>query len=347
MSPLRIGVVGAGYAQATHLPVYAALAEEGLVEVTAVATGHRATAEAAARRFGTARAYVGFEALSADSDVDLVDVATRPSRHRAMVESALAAGKHVLCEAPLAPSVADGEALLAAAGAAGRIGLVDMQSRFWPGLTELRTRVRAGWVGRVDNISATAFYPTFTTEAAVRSSAWCAAAENGASSLRVHGLHTADIVRWVFGELTDVRGAAVRREPAWAGPDGPVPADSADSAAWTARTADGALCSVHSSWIARFGAGWRLVVHGSEGMLLAEADGHTGHFPVRLRGARGDDAAPRELVAPVGSPTQPFEALVRRAVEHLGSGTAAPLPSDLATFADGVAVLRIAAVVEH
>ena len=342
MTPLRIGVVGLNYAAGTHLPVYAALAREGLVELAAVATAHRETADEAARTHGVPRAHVGFEALCADPDVDLVDVATRPSRHAAMASAALGAGKHVLCEAPLARSVAEGRAMADAAGAAGRLAVVDMQSRYWPGLAELRRRVHDGWIGRVDNVAVQAFYPTFTNPAAVRGSGWCADAAHGASSLRVHGLHTADIVRWVFGELGDVRGLVARRAPTWPGPDGPLPADSVDSAAWTARTADGALCSVHSSWVAPEGAGWRLVAHGSGGVLVAEAAGHTGHFPVRLSGARaGEDVA--ELVAADGAATEPFTRLVRALVAHLRN--AAPA-GDLPTFADGVAALRVADAVD-
>jgi predicted dehydrogenase len=188
-------------------------------------------------------------------------------------------------------------------------------------------------------VTVTAMYPTFTAPAAVASSGWCAVAAEGASSLRVHGLHTTDLLRWTFGELTGVCGAVATREPTWQGPDGPIVADSADSAAFTARTADGALVSVHTSWVARFGAGWRMAVHGSEGALLAEAAGHTGHFPVRLRGARAGDEGLRELVAAEGGPTEPFAALVRA----LAAGRTADVP----TFADGVAALRVAEAVEQ
>ncbi|MCE3549881.1 Gfo/Idh/MocA family oxidoreductase [Pseudonocardia sp. RS11V-5] len=333
---LRIGVVGASYAQGTHLPVYAELAAEGVVELVAVATAHRETADAVAEKFGI-RAHVGFEALCADPEVDLVDVATRPSLHREMVLAALAAGKHVLCEAPLAPTVADGEAMAAAVG--NRVAVVDMQSRFRPGLAELRRLVRDGFVGRVDNVSVQAFYPTFTQPAAVAGSGWCADPRYGASSLRVHGLHTTDLLRWTFGELSDVRGTVATREPEW---PGGVRATSVDSAAFTARTAEGAVVSVHSSWVAHFGAGFRMVVHGSEGMLRAEAAGHTGHFPVRLTGARiGDGAAgaPHELVPPTGGATDPFATLIRA----VATGDHADLP----TFADGLAALRVAAAVEE
>ncbi|GAA1866488.1 Gfo/Idh/MocA family oxidoreductase [Pseudonocardia ailaonensis] len=327
---MRIGVVGASYAQGTHLPVYAALAAEGVVELVAVATAHRETAEAVAEKYG-ARPHVGFEALCADPDVDLVDVATRPSGHREMVLAALDAGKDVLCEAPLAPTVADGEAMAAALG--GQRGIVDMQSRFRHGLVELRRLVRDGFVGRVDNVAVEAFYPTFTQPAAVAGSGWCADARFGASSLRVHGLHTTDLLRWTFGELTDVRGTVATRQPEW---PGGVAATSVDSAAYTARTADGAVVSLHTSWVAPFGAGFRLLVHGSGGMLLAEAAGHTGHFPVRLSGTRDGDL--RELVPAEGGATDPFAALVRALA--VGDHT------DLPTFADGIAALRVADAAE-
>jgi predicted dehydrogenase len=253
-----------------------------------------------------------------------------------MAEAAFAAGKDVLCEAPLASTLDDGLAM--AAAAAGRLAVVDMQSRFRPGLAELRRLVSDGYVGRVDNVVAQALYPTFTQQAAVAGSGWCADAANGASSLRVHGLHTVDVLRWTFGELTDVRGAIATREPTWPGPNGPLQASSADSSAFTARTEGGALVSVHTSWVARFGAGWRLAVHGSAGALLAEAAGHTGHFPVRLSGARIGDDGLRELVPAAGTATGPFAALIR--------ALAADDRTDLPTFDDGVAALRVADAVE-
>jgi predicted dehydrogenase len=353
---LRIGVIGASYAAATHLPAYAGLAAEGVAEVVAVATSRPETAAEAARQFSVPTAHVGFEALCADPDVDLVDVVTRPSRHRAMAEAAFTAGKHVLVEAPLAATSADGEALQAAAAKAGRAGVVDLQSRFWPGLAELHRLVRDGYLGRVQNIVATAFYPTFTRPAAVAASGWCADASTGASTLRVHGLHTTDLIRWVFGELTGVHGVTATRAGSWPGPTGPIPATSADSAAYTALIGSGpgagAVCSVHTSWVAQFGSGWRLTGYGSEGALVASADGHTGHFPVRLEGARTGDAGLRTLVTPDPTlpSTYPFGQLIRGLAAELGAGYVAGEPAGagaaVPTFADGLAALRVADAVE-
>ncbi|NEK58442.1 Gfo/Idh/MocA family oxidoreductase [Geodermatophilus sabuli] len=354
---LRIGVVGASYAAGTHLPAYAALPE---VEVVAVATAHAETAEAVARRFGVPRAHVGFERLCADPEVDLVDVATRPSRHRGMAEAALAAGKHVLCEAPLAASVADGAAMAAAAQRAGRLGLVDMQSRFWPGLAEFRRLVDEGFLGTLENVEVRAFYPTFTRPERVPSSLWCADAGSGASSLRIHGLHSVDLVQWLFGELSGVQGTAATRRPVWPTPEGELAATSRDSVAFTGRLPGGAVVSVHTSWVAWHGSGWRLAAYGSAGALVATAAGHTGHFPVRLAGARAEDAELVEIrprpgpgddlpeLAPDAA-TLPFARLVRRLAGVLldgGDPAAAAARAQLPTFADGLRLLELADAVD-
>jgi predicted dehydrogenase len=95
---------------------------------------------------------------------------------------------------------------------------------------------------------------------------------------------------------------------------------------------------VHTSWVARHGEGWRLAAHGSAGTLVATAAGHTGHFPVRLRGARATDAELRDLLVPGEEPaTFPFAELVRRIA---AGGNGVP------TFADGIAALRVAEAVE-
>lgn len=345
-APLRVGVIGASYAATAHLPVYAVLPE---VEVTAIATAHRDTARSAAERFGIPAAYDDYAELCRSPDVDLVDVATRPRLHPPMALAALRAGKHVLCEAPLAADVAGGEELVAAARAAGTVAAVDMQSRFSLGLWQLRRLVHDGWLGRLENVHATAFYPTFTRPERAASSLWCADAENGASSLRVHGLHTADVIGWVFGPLTDVTGVAARRRPDWPAPTGPPTATSADSAVLAGRIAGGAPCSVHTSWTAWHGSGWRLDAYGRDGRVTARAAGHTGHHPVTLHGARWDAESLDRIDPPQDAdevpeiasdaPGYPFARLVRHLAVTARAGTPDP---DLPTFADGLELLRLA-----
>lgn len=348
-SPLRVGVIGASYAAATHIPTYAALPD---TEVVAIATAHRDTAERAAERFGIPSAHDDYEELCHLPDVDLVDIVTRPRLHRRMALVALAAGKHVLCEVPLALDVAEGTAMVTAAEEAGRVAAADLQSRFSPDLWHLRQLVCKGWLGTLENVHATAFYPTFTRPEQVRSSLWCADAGNGASSLRVHGLHTADLIRWVFGDIAEVAGIAATRRAEWPLTAAPLTATSADSSAFLMRLASGALCSIHTSWVSWHGSGWRLEAYGSEGCLVATAAGHTGHYQVALSGARKGDEQLRALTPapdtydvdemPPDSPTYPLARLLRRLSRTLHGG----VEPDVPRFADGLLMLRLAEAVE-
>jgi predicted dehydrogenase len=113
--PLAWGVIGATswVAQRAVLPAIVASAEARLVAVASERV------DDAGARFGAERSYRTYAALLDDPAVEAVYVPLPNSLHRAWVERAAAAGKHVLCEKPLAPSAADAEAMAAACAAAG------------------------------------------------------------------------------------------------------------------------------------------------------------------------------------------------------------------------------------
>ena len=100
--PLRVGVIGAnpnrGWAKDSHIPALRSLEN---VQLAAVATTSRASADAAAAAFGVGAAYDDPLALITASDIDLVSVCVRVPYHRDLVLAALAAQKHVYCEWPL------------------------------------------------------------------------------------------------------------------------------------------------------------------------------------------------------------------------------------------------------
>src|ERR1700680_61143 len=82
------------------------------VRLVAIADAHEPFAVDTARRYGYQRAETSWEAIAEASDIDAVSVVVANRLHREIVEALLDAGKHVLCEKPLAPSVADGEAMV-------------------------------------------------------------------------------------------------------------------------------------------------------------------------------------------------------------------------------------------
>ncbi len=112
-SPIRVGVVGAGNnTRQLHIPQLQAI--DG-VEVVAIANRSVASAEQAAAPFGIERATDRWEALVEDPAIDAICIGTWPYMHAPVTRAALAAGKHVLCEARMACDAAEARAMLAAA----------------------------------------------------------------------------------------------------------------------------------------------------------------------------------------------------------------------------------------
>ncbi|MEX2503156.1 MAG: Gfo/Idh/MocA family oxidoreductase, partial [Trueperaceae bacterium] len=133
--PIRIGILStANIARAAVCP---AIASSDGAELAAVASRDTARARDFAERVGIPRAHGSYEALLDDPDVDAVYVALPNALHETWTVRALQAGKHVLCEKPLAPTVAACERMGAAADAAGRVLMEAFMYRFHP-------RVRSG-----------------------------------------------------------------------------------------------------------------------------------------------------------------------------------------------------------
>jgi predicted dehydrogenase len=111
---VRIGLVGTGFAEKVQLP---ALRHVEGARVVAVASGHRASAERAAAAFGIPRVCDTFEELTSLDEVDLVVVSSPPHTHAPAALAALAAGKHVLCEKPMALDLGEAKRMAEAAEA--------------------------------------------------------------------------------------------------------------------------------------------------------------------------------------------------------------------------------------
>jgi predicted dehydrogenase len=117
MEKIRVGIVGAGnIAQSAHLPVYA---ERDDVEVVAIADWNLERAQAAAKKFGIARAFQNVEELLAGVEVDYIDICVWNRSHAPVAIAAAKAGKHILCEKPMAINLDDAlemEKVIRAAG---------------------------------------------------------------------------------------------------------------------------------------------------------------------------------------------------------------------------------------
>jgi predicted dehydrogenase len=141
---LRAGVVGTGFIGAVHVDALRRLG----VEVTGVvgSTPERA----AAKRL--APAYESYDALLADERVDVVHLTTPNELHYPQVQAALAAGKHVVCEKPLALTAAQSSELLELAERSGLVHCTNFNIRFYPLVQEARARARGGALGEIWNV---------------------------------------------------------------------------------------------------------------------------------------------------------------------------------------------------
>jgi predicted dehydrogenase len=142
---VRIAIAGAGFIGAVHARS-ARLAGGRLV---GVAASSPARSERAAASLGAERAFASAEELVTSADVDVVHICTPNHLHRPLAEAALAAGKHVICEKPLALDVLGAQALVDAAAGAGRQAAVPFVYRYYPTVREARERVRTGGTGPV------------------------------------------------------------------------------------------------------------------------------------------------------------------------------------------------------
>jgi predicted dehydrogenase len=140
----KVVVVGAGIGRA-HIRAYRALPD--LFEVVAVCAVERAEAQTCADEFGIPLALEGIDAACA-ADVDIVDVCTPPHLHAVHTHKALDAGKHVMCEKPLAGSLRDVDALVAAEAVSGRRLMPIFQYRFGHALQKLKRLRDAGVTGK-------------------------------------------------------------------------------------------------------------------------------------------------------------------------------------------------------
>ncbi|MET7272745.1 Gfo/Idh/MocA family oxidoreductase [Streptomyces flaveolus] len=373
---LGVGMVGYAFMGAAHSQGWRTAGRAfdlPLRPVLAAIAGRDAHAvRAAADKHGWAAAETDWRALLARDDVQLVDICTPGDSHAEIAIAALDAGKHVLCEKPLANSVAEAEAMVRAAEAArarGQVAMVGFNYRRVPALTLARRLIADGRLGTLRHVRVTYLQdwlvdPDFPLT-------WRLEREHaGSGALGDLGAHIVDLAQYLAGEhLVGVSAQMetfVKQRPrldaASAGPAasggvrrGAVTVD--DAAVFTGRLSSGALATFEASRMAsgRKNA-LRLEINGEFGSLafdlerLNELSFHDHREPAATAGFR------RILVTEAEHPylegwwppghtlgyEHTFTHQARDLVEAIASGSA-PTPS----FADGLQVQRVLAAVEE
>jgi len=367
---LGVGMVGYAFMGAAHSQAWRTAARAFDLPLTprmAALCGRDAAAvRAAADRYGWMAAETDWHALIGRDDVQLVDVCTPGDLHAEIAIAALDAGRHVLCEKPLANTVAEAEAMAEAATRAAARGIrsmVGFNYRRVPALALARQLVAGGRIGTVRHVRASYLQdwladPSFPLTWRLRRE------RAGSGALGDLGAHIVDLAQYLTGQLiVGVSGATAtfvgeRPVPGAAGDEprsGPVTVD--DAALFTARLSSGALGSFEAT---RFAAGrknaLRMELNGDRGSLafdlerLNELQFHDHTEDATLAGFR------RILVTEPGHPylsgwwppghvlgwEHTFTHQVRDLVIAIAGGTN-PQPS----FADGLQVQRVLSAVER
>ncbi len=141
---IRAGIVGTGFIGPAHLEALRRnnIAVVGLAESTPELAAQKAA------QLGIVQAYPSFEAMIADPGVDVVHLATPNRLHFPQAKAALLAGKHVVCEKPLAMNSAESGELVKLAAEVRRVGAINFNLRFYPLVQQARAMVQAGELGR-------------------------------------------------------------------------------------------------------------------------------------------------------------------------------------------------------
>lgn len=198
--PLRIGVLGcARIARKGVLP--AIQASPGL-RLAAIASQRDGVAAEWAREFGATNAYDSYDALLADREVDAVYIPATGEQHYPLTLAAARAGKHVLCEKPLATSVAEAEEMAAACSAAGVVLMEAFMWRHHPRAVRTRELLAAGAIGPLRFVNVSFSFPLNPED-------WRMQPERGGGAMWDIGCYGVDAARlFTGGEPTNVHARA-------------------------------------------------------------------------------------------------------------------------------------------
>ncbi|RSN43189.1 Gfo/Idh/MocA family protein [Actinomadura sp. WAC 06369] len=276
MTTVGVGMVGHAFMGRAHSQAWRSVGpffDPPLTPVmTALAGRDAARTGAAARALGWASAETDWKELLRRDDVQLVDVCTPGDSHAEIAVAALDAGKHVLCEKPLANTVAEAESMVAAAERARARGvrsMVGFNYRRVPAVTLARRLVAEGRIGTVRQIRAQYLQDWLTDPESPHT--WRLDRDRaGSGALGDIGAHIIDTAQFVTGQLltgvTALTETFTHERPLPGGGTAPVTVD--DAALFLGRTDGGAVAAFEATRVAagRKNA-LRIEVSGSAGAL--------------------------------------------------------------------------------
>jgi predicted dehydrogenase len=275
---LRVGVIGAGrWARSAHLPGFQ---RSPHWEIAAICDLDRALAEERAREFGIPTVVTDYRALMDMKDIDAIDVVTRPSakdddNHELLAFAALEAGKHCLCEKPVAHDYRNTWKAHHLAESKGLKTKVGLTFRYAPAMRYMRDLIAQGFVGQQFIFNGFEQNSQFISpDIPVTKMDLIPEHDSGSirvSSLEGYGAPIIDLSLWFMdSDLTKVVGTLKNFVPHRTTIDGrKVRTNIDDGDVYIGEYASGAICSVQSSYVTVGNyPGLEARVFGSEGALI-------------------------------------------------------------------------------
>lgn len=244
---IGVGVIGCGPMGRIHARSLATIIRGA--HLVAVADLDRGLAEATATDANAESKYGSVDELIADSSIEAVVIATPPETHSELIERAATAGKHVLCEKPVAVTLEETDAAIAAAGRQGVKLMIGFNRRFDATIVAVREAITSDKVGRL-----------YTLRIVSRDPAAGTRTPQGARDLFLDTtIHDFDMARHLSGEEVEsvyVAGAQMGRARG-----------NPDTAVTVLRLTSGAVVTIDNSRLSAHGYDQRVEVFGSEGAI--------------------------------------------------------------------------------
>ena len=253
---IRVGIVGSGFVAKVHAEAFAFVPD---AEVVAVASPDRGRVDTFAREHGVSDAFTDYRELLRLPELDAITVACPNDLHAQVAVDAAAAGKHVICEKPMALNLDECDAMIEACRKAGVLFLYAEELLFAPKYVRAKALVDEGALGRV-------YYVRQVEGHYGPHSDWFWDVErSGGGVLMDMGCHSIAFARWIYDNApiesvsaeigTFVHGARTKGE---------------DHSVVTMRFAGGRMAVAENSWARAGGVDDRAEIYGSEGLTVAD-----------------------------------------------------------------------------
>ncbi|MEL6168655.1 MAG: Gfo/Idh/MocA family oxidoreductase [Pseudomonadota bacterium] len=289
MTQIGIGLIGGGYMGKAHA---VAMASVGAVfettlrpRLVSVAASSAASGERYRAAYGFDRAAPDWQAVVADPEVEAVVIASPQTTHRAIAEAAFAAGKPVFCEKPLGASLADAEAMVAAAAASGLPNMIGFNYVRTPATQFARRLLTDGTIGTVtwfrgehteDFLSDPDAPANWRTE------------DRATGTMGDLAPHMINCALALLGPIASLSADIATVHATRPGPGGPVPVQNDDHAQLMVRFASGAMGHLYFSRTATGRKmGYAYEIHGTKGALRFDQEDQNALWLYR---AEGDEA---------------------------------------------------------